>query len=303
MSRPRRAGLAFLLALSSTWIFAPSSRAQLADNLSALFEPANAAAYVDPLREALAAGLGTGLAPSGSVASGKQWHLRLGMQALRLGVDEDARTYRATLPASFPSSGNVVAPTIIGDPRGANFAASGADSFTTIGFPGGFDLDRVALAIPQLSASAFGFEATLRWASIDRGTTELGDIRLLGLGGRYDITRWLGTGLPVNVSASIFHQSLEMGDGVIDASMLSYGVHVSRSFGRLVPYTAVAFDSFDFDLVYMDARGEEITIGYDRDQRPRISLGAAVHLPFVHVNTELNFSEQFSTGIGLSIGQ
>lgn len=303
MLRLRRACLMASLALLVSVSRPPAAGAQLADNLSALFSDTNVEAYLEPLRQSLAAGLGNGLAPSGSVAKHGRWHARVSLQSMWIALEDDDRIYRAQLPEGFPATGSVVAPTVIGESGGATYAAAGADSFTTIRFPGGFDLDRLAFSVPQLTLGARGFEATVRWASIERGTTELGNFDLFGLGGRYDITSLLGSDLPVDIAFSGFYQKLEYGDALIEAKMMSYGLHVSREFGRIVPYSALHFDSFDFDVAFEDADDQPVTLPYEREQRPRVTLGTALHLPFVHLNGELNFAEQFSTSLGLTVGQ
>ena len=293
--------LPWLLALLA--VLAPiRASAQLSENLSSLFDEDNARAYLEPLRKALASGLGSGLAPSGSVARDGAWSLRLSVQSMWIGFDDEDRLYRATPPESFPGDGTTEAPTVIGDSGGAVLTGAGADSLTSFRFPGGFDVDRLALAVPQLTASARGFELTLRWVDLQQGTTELGDLSLFGIGGRYDLTGFLGRDLPVDVAAMAFYQSLEYGEAVIDANLLSYGVQVSRAFGRLEPYSAVTFESFDLDVDYRDGDGEAVVLRYDRDERARLTLGTALHLPYVHLNGELGFSDQFSFTLGLSVG-
>ena len=302
MLRLPRAGLVALLTLLCGVIPPVTAAAQLAENLSSLFDEDNVRAYVEPLRQSLAAGLGNGIAPSGRVAGAGEWHARLSLQSIWIALDDDARTYRAQLPESFPATGSVIAPTVIGEGGGATFAAAGADSFTAIRFPGGFDLDRLAFAVPQLTLGTRGFEATIRWTSVDRGSTELGDFRMFGVGGRTDITWLLGRELPVNVAASVFYQQLEYGNSLIESDLLSYGIHVSRTFGRFEPYSALSFDSFDFAVDFEDASGERVTLEFERELRPRVSLGTVMHLPFFHLHGEIDFAEQFSTSLGFTVG-
>lgn len=302
MSRLRWTCLAVLLAALAGALSPSVVRAQLADHLASLFDDQNARAYVEPLRQSLAAGLGSGLAPTGRVAKNGTWHARMGLQTMWISLQDDDRSFRAQLPEGFPATGSVLAPTVIGDAGGATYSAAGADSFTSIRFPGGFDLDRLAFAVPQFTVGVRGFEATVRWASVERGSSELANFDLFGLSGRYDVTTLLGRDLPVDIAASAAYQDLEYGDGLIEAKMLSFGVHVSRTFGRIVPYSALSFDSFDFDVAFEDADGARSVLAFDREQRPRITLGTALHLPFLHLSGELGFSEQFSSSLGLSVG-
>ncbi len=296
--RPIRMACA-TLALAAAVLTATPASAQLADNLSSYAQD-NALLYLEPLKNAIGSGLSDGLFASGGVATGTVPRVRLTLSAMLISFSDEDRVFQPVAPAGFPGDvSGIEAPTVIGAETGPSVIDSGSGA--SFSFPGGLDIDRLPLAAPQLTVGLRGLEASLRYFSIDTGDDELGDISLFGLGGRYDISSLLGA-LPVQVSAMVYYQKLKFGEDLLEADAFSYGVQVSKRFVLVEPYAGFGFDSFGLDATYTDSGGTSIRAEYDTETNPHLTLGSAIHLGLVHLNGELNFSEQFSVAFGLGLG-
>lgn len=292
----RRRGLAAIV-LAASLISTPAT-AQIEENLSS-YGAANALLYLEPVKTAIGSGLADGLFASGGVPSGTDLRIRLTVQAMLISFDDEDRTFRPVTPDGFPGTLDVEAPTVIGAEAGTEY--TDPDSGASFLFPGGLDLDRLGLPIPQLTVGTRGVEGTLRWFGLDTGDNELGDISFLGLGGRYEFSRVFPT-LPFQVSAMVYYQKLKFGDDLLEASAFSYGVQASKRFSVLEPYAGLALDRFGLDVNYEDSAGTSIAAEYEAETNPHLTLGAALHLALVHLHGEINLADQFSVAFGLGLG-
>lgn len=293
--RRSAAGLAILVAFCS---LAGPAQAQLEDNLSAYGE-ANALLYLEPLKDALGAGLSDGLFGSGGVPLGESIRARLSIQGMLIRFGDEDKVFDPVTPDGFPGEFDVEVPTVVGSEDGASYTDSGSGA--TFLFPGGLAIDNLGLAVPQLTVGTQGFEGSIRYIGIETGDNEIGDISFFGIGGRADVGRFLGD-LPVDISAMLFYQKLKFGTDLLEARALSFGVQASRRFSVIEPYAGLGFDRFGLDVEYTDASDVSIAASFEDETNPHLTLGSALHLGPVHINGELNFSNQFSIAFGLGLG-
>jgi hypothetical protein len=275
--------------------------AQIADNISG-FTDENTKGYLEPLRDTFASGLSDGLFTSAHINSVRPY-FRLELRAMLVRFNDDDRTFQARPEDYFPGSGTYDVPTVIGSEQGVTVNDSG--SGTSFTFPGGLDIDGLALAAPQLIVGGVaGTEAILRYFTAEFGDNELGDINLFGIGGRHSISQYLPT-LPVDVAGMIFFQRFSLGDDLAKFDMLSFGVQASKRFTFFEPYVGVGLDRSSMTAEYeYDGGGadETLEVEFDSQTNPHLTLGAALRLFVFHINGEVNVSEQTSYALGLSLG-
>lgn len=288
-------------------VLAPAlAAAQVENNLSS-YTGTNGVGYMDPLKDALGSALSDGLFSSGHVARMGP-RIQLSIQGMIVGFDEDERTFSAQAESYFtpddPNQTEFTAPTIIGDTSSVTIPGEAGTHFT---FPGGFNLDNFALAVPQLNiGNIAGTEAIVRWVAFDTGDAEIGDISLFGIGARHSISQYFGPTVPVDVSAMFFWQSFKIGDDdLVDTKSLSYGLQASKRFTLLEPYVGLGMDSFDMDVEYQTSIGgtdQTIKLDFDKETNAHFTAGTALHLGFVHLHGQFNASAQTSWAFGLGLG-
>ncbi len=292
-----------------------ASSAQLAVNLSN-YDAENAIGYTAPIRSALVAGLGNGLFATGLADPERTFVARASMQYLRISFRDEDREFRARgplgLPAELPDQQDGFgaktplpverdAPSVIGSTESVEMVVDLATTEQAVRLPGGFDLDGLSVATPQITLGYRGNEAVLRFTDVNAGTSELGDLRIFGAGLRSDVTGILDAKLPVRVALLGAYQTAEFGGGIIDATLWTAGLQVGRRFGRSEVYSVLAFDTVDFGLDYDGPDGERVEAS-ETESRPRIAVGGGIALPLAHLSAELSFNDFFSVAVGVALG-
>jgi hypothetical protein len=273
---------------------------QIEDNLSS-YTGENAQGYLGPLRDALGASLNSGVFMYAGVPAGGL-HFRFELKGMLVNFSDEDRVFQAKTEDYFGSDETAEVPTVVGDED----AVTVQDDQTgaTFTFPGGFNIDRFGLAVPQLTVgSIYGTEAVGRYIAVETGDAEIGDIKLLGLGLRHSLSDDLE--LPVDLAATVFWQKLEIGDDFIDAKSLTVGGQVGKSFGLLGAYAGLSYDSIDLDVQYetsINGETEQLDVDFDKESTGHLTLGATLKLGLLHLNGEFNQASNTSVAFGLGLG-
>lgn len=292
-------------------------RAQVADALST-YDGDDAIGYTAPLRQAIVAGLGGSLFTGAPFLEDQPFRARLSYRSIRAFVRDEDRSFVATAPLgshrATPESGSsgivfttrqekeVEAPTIFGAGDAVLFANKVNDQLDAVAIlPGGLDLDAVGWTVPQLNLGWQGYEAVLRYASLSTGGSELGQLDLLGLGLRADVTRFIDPGLAIAFATSISYQSFDYADGLIDGDLWSFGLEAGRRIGFGHVYSGITFDRVDFGLDYVGPEGDPVRAS-ERQSRARLTVGGGLEFPYVQLDAELHYNSIYSVAFGLSLG-
>lgn len=293
-----RPSIALLVAIALL-VLPQISSAQIEDNLSAYTEN-NAAGYLEPFRDTLSSGLGSGWYNSADIPQARPY-FQIGFRAMIVGFSDDDRTFAAQAEDYFPGSGTFDAPTVIGDTDPEPVSSGGLE----FQFPGGLDLDRLPVAAPQLVVGGFmGTEAMLRWFDGEFGDTDIGKVSLLGLGVRHSISQYFPT-LPVAVAGMFAYQSFEIGDKLVDFSQTTIGVQASKKFPIVEPYAGLAMHFSSMESEYTFSAGgtdETIDVEFDSQTSAQLTLGATLNFFVLKLNGELGVGEQTTYTLGLSLG-
>jgi hypothetical protein len=298
------AGLAFVGLILS--LGAPVS-AQVENQLSA-YTGANAKGYLQPLSDAIGTTLNTGFFRSAYLpVSGIQWGLEVLVMGLQFSGED--RMFDATTEGAFLPEQTVSAPTVVG--QGDAILVSGANG-TSYAFPGGFDLNSFGMLAPQLRISSFrGTEVVGRFALVKSGDAELGDILLWGIGGRHNISQYLGENFAVDISAGLIYQKFtagqnSAGDDLLDSDAFSLGANLSRrfpvGFATFEPYTALSYDTYSMTVQYESDLDGPQTIDFGRTNTAHWAIGANFNLIYANVFAEYDISSMNSFGFGLVLG-
>ncbi|HMB69219.1 MAG TPA: DUF6588 family protein [bacterium] len=280
-------------------VAATPAQALLEDNLSSLSEE-QTVGYLSPLVGGLSGSLNSGIFRSGHVPT-TGLSLTLDVKAAYMAFSDDDRLWTTPATGGYES---VDAPTVIGNTEAvtADHQTVGGLQFT---YPGGFDMSNFGVAVPQLTiGNVAGTRAMVRYISLSLGDEDVGDLKFFGIGGQHSISQYL-PGVPVDLAFGIMYQSLELGDGVVDASALALNVTGSKRLGTgpvsLEPYLGVGLDSFTMDAKY-DSGDDEITAEFDRANDGHLTLGTGINLPGVKLHAEYSVAAVSGFAGGVSFG-
>jgi hypothetical protein len=285
--------------LAALALFAGSpALAQLEANLSSLTGD-NAVGYLQPFPNALSAMLNSAIFRTGDVPVAG---FNLGIEAKAMIVDfsDDDRVYAPVVPSGFSVP---EAPTVIGNTTGATSPGPGGSE---IGFPGGFDMDRFGIAVPQITiGSIMGTRAIVRYISVELGDTELGDLETWGIGAQHSISQYF-PGLPVSVAAGVMYQEFKIGKDIVDSDSWAFNVTGSKRFGSVFsfePYLGVGLDSFAMTSKYDNTSlSESIEVDFDRANDIHLALGAGIGLPVIKLHGEYTVAAENGFAGGLTLG-
>jgi len=276
--------------------------AQVDANLGGLTED-NVRGYLAPLPEAFSGAINTAVFHSADVpVAGLTF--QVGVEAMVVAFGDDARLYTPTHPAGFsPSSPDgVEVPTVVGDTT-AVFVDGQAG--TQLGYPGGFDIENFAIAVPQLTIGSFmGTRAVIRYIALELDDTDLGNLELIGFGAQHSISQYF-PGLPVNLALGAFYQTFQMGDDLVDSKAFHVMGMASRSFGVIEPYVGLGFDSYSFDVSYdaeTDSSDDKIDVDFESENDLHLTGGANLNLSFFHLHGEITHASATSVAVGLRVG-
>ena len=138
--------------------------------------------------------------------------------------------------------------------------------------------------------------------AVDTGDAEIGDVKLFGLGVRHNVSQYFND-LPLDVAGAFYYQTFKLGDDLIDAKSISFGVQASKSFSVLRPFGGISFDTSSMDATYTsNTTGDDIEISLEMESEQSLHLTAGVAADFgpveVHVAGELAQRVGVSAGLG-----
>jgi len=259
----------------------------------------NAAGYLQPLVTALGINFNRGWYHSAHIPR-HGFYLYVGANAMTTFIAQDDRTYQATTEGAFAPKQTVAAPSVVGDTKA--IAVAGTNG-TTYYFPGGFDIQSVLFATPQLTIGAVaGTELTFRYLALEIGETEIGDVNLFGAGLRHSLSQYLGD-FPLAIAAGVFYQRFKLGGDFIDATAMHYGLQAGKSFSLLTLYAGFGFDTANVKVEYEPAStpNERIKLDLDAENGARATLGLNLKLAIFNLNADYSVGAQsaFNAGFGL----
>lgn len=289
-----------LLVLLGIVAFAGPVAAQLEANLSNMTDE-NSEGYLLPLRTGLSGTLNSAIFRTGDVPL-TGFSFTLGLKMMSVGFDDEDRTFEPVDPPGFTSTEQMSASTVIGATEATYIPGQGGTTFIS---PGGFDLENLTLAVPQLTiGNAMGTRAVLRYIAIDAGDADLGDISLFGIGAQHSISQYFPD-LPVNLAAGIFYQTFNIVD-VVKLGTTQLNVTASKHYQKYFePYLGVGLDTFGMEAEYTyKSNGEEepVKIEFDRKTNMRLTFGIGFNFPGIKLQAEYNIAAESGGAVGLCFG-
>lgn len=294
-----------LIAVLLVMLVSPAA-AQIEDQLSA-YTGKNAEGYLQPLADAFGADLNSGLFHSAHIPqTGLTLTFEIPVMAVFFGDDD--RTFRAITEGNFTPVQTTDAPTVVGSGDAKLVPGSGGSQFA---FPGGFNLNSFALAVPQLRIGCVrGTQALIRYIGFNTGDVELGNISLFGFGLRHSISQYLSPGFPVDLAAGFFWQSFNIGENqqgnsLLSSSAFTFGVQASRKFVVVEPYAGLSIDRHSMDVAYTSTVANtdlNIDLDFDASTTVHLTLGLSLNLTYFKAFIDYNVASQSNLSFGGALG-
>ncbi len=258
---------------------------------------ANGVGYLTPLAEVIGANLNSGFARSARIEDG--FHVRFELLAPISSIGDEQRTFMATTDGFFTPEQTASAPTIFGKSTGT---AITGEAGTTYYFPAGFQLNRVGVAMPQLTIGTIaGTEGIFRWMAFD--LEDIGDFNHLAVGLRHSISQYLDNA-PIDLAVGGLVQNFSLGDEV-EAQALAVALHASTGSDLATIYGAVTYETASMDINYTSGNGPEavaVALQLDGHTGVRVTGGVELGLSFLKIRGDFTVGPQTVFGVGISFG-
>jgi len=281
----------------SAWLSALPAQ-QLEDYVSK-YTSANGAGYMQPLADAFGGNLNSGFY-HGARLSTLGFHIYIGVETMTALIADDQKIFTAKTEESFSPAKTAEVPTIFGSGKGAAVTGTGG---TVFNFPGGLDISKLPLAVPQVSVgSIFGTEATVRFAKA-KIDDNIGEVKLFGFGAQHSLSQYFKN-FPIDLAAGFLIQKFEVGD-IVEANTKYFGLQGSLSRNLLTLYGGIGVESATLDIAYDYESGagtQRIAFALDADNSARFTAGFALNLLVLKLHADYNFGSQNVIAAGLGFG-
>jgi len=202
-------------------------------------------------------------------------------------------------------------PITVNTPNGPQTYNLGSTSINT-GVTGLLDnVKTIPLAAPQLSIGTLvGTQLTFRYLPNVKLNSDIGELKYFGFGIQHNPGIWFPNPLPLDVSASFFTQTLDVGS-VLKTKATAFGVNASKRFGpgalNITPYAGFMLESSTMTFNYTstlqtpDGGTQQVTVNLPLkgDNKSRLTLGLSLKLLFLNINADYNIStyNSFTGGV------
>lgn len=283
--------------------------AQSLEDYLSKYTQENGKMYLQPFADAFSAGFNSGLFHNARIHK-MGFQLYIGVVSQVAMIPSSAKTFMAYTDSDlFPPEGPYEVPTIFGPSEGVIVPIDASGGLFDYSFPGGFDIDYVPLAMPQITiGSVFGTDFTARFVSLD--IEDAGKVNVFGWGLRHSIDQYLEK-LPLDLALGYYHQTFKVGD-YMDASANvinlqgSYSIPIITFYGGLgyenskvhVEYTYEGADISEASI----SQGEKIQFDMEGANTMRFTVGLTFNLGPVKLHGDYNLAKQNTFAVGLGIG-
>jgi len=280
-------------------LVAPLAAQDIEDYVSK-YTSENGKGYLQPLADAFGASINSGLYYGARIPT-FGFNIYIGVETMTALIADDQKVFTARTEAPFSPEATAETSTIFGKTSGASVTGTGG---TVFNFPGGLDVSKVPLAVPQITVgSILGTEATVRFAQATLDDN-YGKLKLFGFGARHNLSQYFKD-FPIDLAAGFFIQKFEVGD-LLEANAKYFGVQGSYSAGLLTFYGGAGLESANLDIAYdpatSDGSASKISFELESENSARFTAGVAVSLPIVKLHADYNFGSQKVVAIGLGFG-
>ncbi|WP_066630490.1 DUF6588 family protein [Labilibacter marinus] len=282
-------------------------QAQSLEDYLSKYTADNGEKYLQPFANAFASDLNSGLFHNAEIKK-NGFQLYIGVVSQVAMISSDAKFFTATIddPAFGPTQTVPNAPTVFGPTEGPKIEN---ESGQAMYLPGGFDIDYMPLAMPQITiGSLYGTDFTARF--FKTGVEDIGDIDLFGWGIRHSVDQYISK-LPFKMAVGYYHQKFSVGD-YMDTKTNVVNLQASFAVPVVTFYGGLAYESDKVNITYTyeglsaskDAPepGDQIAFEMETEGSMRATIGLCINMGPVKLHGDYNMAKQNTFAVGLGIG-
>lgn len=291
--------LVFIVALCQPALL----KAQKLEDLLSKYTSENGKKYMQPFADAFAADFNSGLFHNAKIKK-MGFQIYLGLESQVAFIPSKQKYFTATTESWWQPTETVDdAPTVFGPTDGKKIP--GDNNGMEYVFPGGFDIDYLPLAMPQLTiGSVYGTDFTIRYFGTN-AVKDLGRVQMLGWGVRHSIDQYLK--MPVSLAFGYYHQAFKVGE-YMDAKtnvmqlQSSFSVPIVTFYGGLGYEFGKVNMQYDYIVDKQPNETEEVKFEMTPGNTVRLTLGVGFNFGPFNLHGDYNIAKQNTLAFGLGFG-
>jgi hypothetical protein len=274
--------------------FSSQALTQSFNDFVAKYSSTNGSGYMQPLADAFAADLNSGLYQTADIPI-KGVHLNFSLVVTEAFIGDSRKSFQATTEGFFTPTTTTSVPTIFGGTNGVTVPGTAATAYA---FPGGLGVTTLPLIVPQLEVgSLYGTELAVRFFQAQVANSSIGQLQLWGIGVHHNLNQWISTKLPVALAAGIYYQHFSIGD-IVSASATLISIQTSYNYGIITFYGGPGVEISSMDVNY-DGSAGKINLSLKGANSIRLTTGAALNVGFFRLFIDYNIASQSALVLGL----
>lgn len=285
-----------------------TSRAQSLEDYLSKYTEENGKLYLQPFADAFSADFNSGLFHNARIKK-MGFQLYIGVVGQVAIIPSSAKTFQAYTESDlYPQQGPYSVPTVFGSSDGKTVPIDGTGGLIEYTFPGGFEIDYMPLAMPQITiGSVYGTDFTARYIQVDAG--DIGKVNVFGWGLRHSIDQYLDV-LPIDLSVGYYNQTFKIGS-YMDAKANVVNLQASYAIPVLTFYGGLGYENskVKVEYVYEGADvsefaepGDKISFDMKGANTVRFTVGMTINMGPVKLHGDYNLAKQSTFAVGLGIG-
>jgi hypothetical protein len=278
------------------FLFSGSMSSQNISEFLDSYEGENSIPYLQPIADLFTANL-HGLTKDWSFID-SSIHIGISFVVMNTYPAKSQRTFTGKTDDGFEPEQTAIAPTIIGDIQPVTVEGINGTAYV---FPGGYNLEALPMAAPQLTVSGiFNSELTARFFAFDLDD-DLGNVSLLGIGVRHGLNKYFST-LPFDLTLGYFYHKFE-NDDHINSNLHLASAYLGKSGKWWSAQLMLGYQTSQTAIRYDFTQNEELKhakVDLTNENHFIAELSASLKLSIFHLQAGLGYSGPvtFSGAIG-----
>lgn len=263
----------------------------------------NARGYTQPLTDALAASMNSGLNHR-IKAKRLGFEMYIDFIGTFAFIPSSSRSFTAIPEGDFEPKTPTEVPTIVGDAE--NVILINEDNGTGYVFPAGYNVGSIPLVYPQLTiGSVFGTQFVFRY--FYSNITDVGTLKYSNYGLNHNIKHWIPGKLPVDLAVGFHYHNYTAtdslkGKGFIITAKTSYDISIFTFYGGL------AYESSSAKYEYINTEGgvsDPVSFESNASNNIRFTVGFLMHAGPFNLFADYSIAKQsvLSFGFGFAINE
>lgn len=270
------------------------------DDVLSFVSEKNVEGYLKPVATSLGVGLNSGMYHGAKVRN--DFSFGFSFSGMLVFIPEDQKTFDPYVPEGYTS---VETATLYGGDPGYVYGDSGY-----ISYPGGFELDNIALGFPQIMMGWKGTEVTAKFIPTLKVGESGEEFYFYTFSAKHQFTRYFEA-IPVDGAFQVGFGKIKFSDQ-LEFNNLALNLVASKDFGITTLYGGLGYQTTEVEANYAitgdpdnadpDLRqAKDVSIKIEGDNGFGVTAGAALKLGFFVINADYTYNSQSVITTGLNL--